>query len=172
MHLCGPGWTSVDARDRLPELQALFERCAGFFEQEFGRPPRPDEAAQALLDGPPGKTPADKVFLLLLRDGATFGHVEVLRDFRRAREAYLGNFVLAPEARGQGLGKEVLAALEVALAAEGFDSLRLAATDQNVRGRRFWEAVGFTDDKVFPPRKLGERETVLHEYVKELTGLP
>ncbi|MFO0581019.1 MAG: GNAT family N-acetyltransferase [Anaeromyxobacter sp.] len=170
MHLAGPGWTSVDARDRLPELQALFERCRGFFEQEFGRPPRPDEAAQALADGPPGKDPADKHFLLLLRDGAAIGHVEVLRDFRRAREAYLGNFVLAPDSRGQGLGREVLAALEAALAAEGFDSLRLAATDQNTRGRRFWEAVGFRVDKVFPPRRLGERETVLYEYVKALAG--
>ena len=168
VNLQGRNWTALDARTRLPELQRLFERNPDFFVQEFGRPPRPDEAAHALADLPPGKDPSDKLFLLLVRGDEVFGHLEVLRDFRRAHEAYIGNFLLDGLERGRGTGREIVAALEAALAAQGFDSVRLAATEQNEDGRRFWARLGYQVDKVFPPRRLGERDTVLHELVKAL----
>jgi ribosomal protein S18 acetylase RimI-like enzyme len=79
-----------------------------------------------------------------------------------------GRSDLLPAVRGQGMGREVMRALEEQLIGSGFESLRLAVVEQNEAGRRFWEAAGFHVDKVFPPRRRGERDVVLHEMIKEL----
>jgi ribosomal protein S18 acetylase RimI-like enzyme len=167
----GTGWRGLDGSgELLPALQRLFERCPAHFETETGRQARPDEAVRTLEELPAGKARADKMFLALVQRDEVVGAVDLVHGFRREREAYLGLLLLDPAVRRQGLGRDVMAALERHLVGRGFDSLRLAVSEQNEVGRRFWNATGFRLDKVFPPRRRGDRDLVLIEMVKELKG--
>lgn len=152
-----------------PALQALCEACADYHALVYGAPAGPDEAQSLLAELPPGRTPEDKFLWGLFTPRPRLcGAVDLIRDVRRPGEWYLGLLLLEPQARGLGHGEAVLRAVEAFARAHGADALRLACAEQNLGGRRFWERQGFREDRWFPPRQLGARETVLIEYVRPL----
>jgi ribosomal protein S18 acetylase RimI-like enzyme len=53
---------------------------------------------------------------------------------------------LAPDAWGQGLGRELMAAALMQLAQLGYAEVTLWVLDTNARARRFYEAAGFRPD--------------------------
>jgi ribosomal protein S18 acetylase RimI-like enzyme len=55
----------------------------------------------------------------------------------------LGNFVTAPEARGQGYAKALCGTLAATSRAAGYDTIALCTTRDNVPACRAYEAVGF-----------------------------
>lgn len=169
-----PSDTGLTAR-RLDEkdtaaLQALCEACADYHILLEGRPARPDEAQHQMAELPPGKTLTDKFFFGLFTPRPRLcGALDLLRDYREPGEWYLGLLLLEPEARGRGLGERVVRAAEDWVRAQGARRMRLACAEQNEGGRRFWERQGYRVEKRFPPRRMGNKETVLLELRRELT---
>jgi ribosomal protein S18 acetylase RimI-like enzyme len=169
-----PSDTSLTVR-RLEEkdaaaLQALCEACADYHVLVEGRPARPDEARHLMAELPPGKTLTDKFFFGLFTPRPRLcGALDLLRDYREPGEWYLGLLLLEPGARGHGLGERVLRAAEDWVRSQGARRMRLAVAEQNEGGQRFWERQGYRVEKRFPPRRLGERDTVLLELKRELT---
>lgn len=152
-----------------PALQTLCEACADYHVLVYGAPPAPDEARNLLFELPPGKAAQDKHFWGLFTPRPRLvGAVDLVRDVRRPGEWYLGLLLLEPQARGLGHGEAVLRALEAFARDHGADALRLACAEQNLSGRKFWERHGFREDRRFPPRQLGARQTVLVEYLRAL----
>jgi RimJ/RimL family protein N-acetyltransferase len=72
---------------------------------------------------------------------------------------------LAPDAYGQGYGRELMTATLDYLASAGYAQVTLWVLDTNARARRFYEAAGFRadgavkvdDDRGFPLRELRYR---------------
>lgn len=126
------------------ELQALHVRCADFVEATTGLPPREDEAARMLAVLPPGKTLADKQVLGVIRDGAMVGVVELLAGYPGPTDWYIGLLMLAPEARGAGLGSSVFREVVRRVAEAGGHKLHLVVRDDNPRAIAFWKRHGFT----------------------------
>ena len=62
---------------------------------------------------------------------------------------HLSSIAVAPEARGQGLGKAVTAALARRLFEEGMDIVTLGMYADNPEGRALYDALGFHDDHPF-----------------------
>jgi ribosomal protein S18 acetylase RimI-like enzyme len=125
-------------------LQALHLRCADFVEATTGRPPRDDEAACMLAVLPPGKTLGDKQALAVIRDGAMVGVVELLAGYPGPADWYIGLLMLAPEARGAGLGTSVFREVVGRVAEAGGQTLHLVVRDDNPRAIAFWKRHGFT----------------------------
>ncbi len=125
-------------------LQELHVRCADFVEGTTGRAPRDDEAERLLTGLPPGKTPADKQVLGVMQGEALVGVVELMADFPGAGDWYVGLLMLAPEARGAGLGTAVLREIVGRVAAAGGRTLHLVVREDNPRAVAFWERHGFT----------------------------
>ncbi|WP_224242930.1 GNAT family N-acetyltransferase [Hyalangium gracile] len=151
-------------------LQALCEACTDYHELIYGQPAAPDEASQLLRMLPPGKTLADKlIFGLFTPRPRLCGVLDVARDYREPGEWYLGLLLLEPAVRGHGQGERVLRALEDWARSQGARRMRLACAEQNEAGRRFWERQGYRVDRRFPPRRMGVRDTVLLEFLRELT---
>jgi len=169
-----PAETGLTAR-RLDEkdtaaLQALCEACADYHVLIEGEPAGPGEASHQLTELPPGKTLTDKFFFGLFTPRPRLcGALDLLRDYREPGEWYLGLLLFEPSVRGQGLGERVLRAAEEWVRTQGGRRLRLACAEQNEGGRRFWERQGFREERRFPPRRMGVRETVLVELSRELT---
>jgi GNAT superfamily N-acetyltransferase len=146
-----------------PLLRKLGERCLEHIELHYGSPPDPAQIIRDLLsDLPPGKELADK-FGLGIFDGAgrLVGGIDVIRDYPEPREWYLGLMLLDPEHRGRGLGTKLFARLEQWLRGQGGEALRLAVSEHNAAGRRFWARAGFEPVKQVIA-EFGNKQSVFH----------
>jgi ribosomal protein S18 acetylase RimI-like enzyme len=129
---------------RRPELQALYDECRAWFELVTGAPPGADEADALLRSLPRGKGPDDK-FVIGFFDapGHLVGVLDVIRDYPRPREWYLGQLLFGPPSRGRGLGERVYRRLEEWVRAQGGAALHLIVQQANPDALRFWERMGF-----------------------------
>jgi GNAT superfamily N-acetyltransferase len=157
--------TAADAQ----ALQVLLAACDDYHVLVYGRPSIAEDVRELLEDGPPGKSAEDKfVFGLFTPRPRLVGALDMVRDFREPGEWYLGLLMLEPSVRGKGVGETVVRATEDWVRAQGGQRVRLNVAEQNTGAMRFWQRMGFVFDKRFPPRTLGERQTVLLELAHPL----
>jgi GNAT superfamily N-acetyltransferase len=126
------------------ELQVLLERCETFEILVTGHRPDPHAAEDLIVEVPPDHPLRDKLVIGVWTDQGLTAVIDLLRHFPEDHAWYLGLLLVAPEARGQGLGGRLVEALAAWISAEGGRSIRLAVQDQNPDALRFWAAMGFT----------------------------
>jgi GNAT superfamily N-acetyltransferase len=129
--------------DAVEELQVLLERCEAFEILVTGHPPDPHAAEDLIVEVPPDHPLRDKLVIGVWTDQGLTAVIDLLRHFPQEQAWYLGLLLLAPEARGRGLGGRIVEALATWIAAEGGRSIRLAVQDHNPDALRFWAARGF-----------------------------
>ena len=145
--------------DEAPLLR-LFEECEDWFTAATGLPSAPGDVQSLFYALPEGAHPDDKVLLVLERDEVVAGVVDAVRDHPRPGAVAVGLFLLAPWARGRGLGR----ALAEALLSRAGDAAEVTATvPPGWRpGERFLERLGFALDPEPRPtganRRTGPRE--------------
>jgi ribosomal protein S18 acetylase RimI-like enzyme len=154
------------------ELQAFYERCRDYFELVTGQPPSSTEARELLAAVPRGKSRDDK-FAIGLFDapGHLVGILDVIRDFPRPREWYLGLLMFEPTLRGQRLGDRVYHRLEDWVRAQGGTSLHLIVEEVNPRALAFWQRMGF-EVRGMGKRTLKGKESVFIRMTRELAPRP
>ncbi|MEY4983623.1 MAG: hypothetical protein RIR62_1889 [Pseudomonadota bacterium] len=157
------------SQDRdLDAVVALYAAAADYVLLESGPLPPSDLAQEFFTDAPPGGDPAEGEKLGLFRGGELVGIADLAFGWPEARDAYLGLMILAPDARGAGLGTRFLHEVERRAKARHAPRLLLAVLDANPRGRTFWERHGFAVVMTFPPAPIGERVHVRHRMEKRL----
>jgi ribosomal protein S18 acetylase RimI-like enzyme len=157
---------------RKDELQAFYESCSDYVELITGQPPGPDEAAELLASLPRGKTHEDK-FVIGLFDapGHMIGVLDVVRDYPKPAEWYLGLLMLAPGWRSHGLGERVYRRLEEWVRASGGTAIHLIVQEQNPGALRFWQRMGF-DLMGMGKQQLKTRENVYLRMARALATAP
>lgn len=151
------------SKEDAPIIRELGERCLEHLELHYGSPPDPAQMIRELLtDLPPGKTLDDK-FGMGVFDGSghLVGAIDVIRDYPEPREWYLGLLVLEPAQRNQGLGARLLGALTRWLLLRDAAYLRLAVSEHNAAGQRFWKRGGFEPVKQVLA-EFGNKKSVFH----------
>ncbi|PTL77086.1 GNAT family N-acetyltransferase [Vitiosangium sp. GDMCC 1.1324] len=146
-----------------PIIRKLGERCLEHIELHYGSPPDPSQMIRELLsDLPPNKALGDK-FGMGVFDGAgrLVGAIDVIRDYPEPREWYLGLLVLDPHHRNHGLGAKLMAALTQWLRQREAVYLRLAVSEHNEGGQRFWARMGFEPVKQVIA-EFGNKQSVFH----------
>lgn len=135
-------------RERAADLQALYERCTDYHQLYEGIPTRPTTAAEELLALPSGKGLRDKFALgIYTADGALIGYLDLIRDFPRAGEWWLGLLMLDPRVRAKGLGSAVYHGAAEWTARRGAGAIWLAVLEQNSSVERFWKRHGFEEQR-------------------------
>jgi RimJ/RimL family protein N-acetyltransferase len=126
-----------------PLLQRVFEAAGDHFLPITGRAEPEPDAAQRELDSC-ARTPGRETALLLLREGGEpVGALGWWAGNPAPDLALLGMLLLVPDARGRGLAREALAALEAGLAADGLRSLRTGIGAGDTRAHALLAALGF-----------------------------
>lgn len=138
--------------DEVPRLQAFFDANPGYFMLINGRPPHPDEAQTEFDEMPPPHLAFSRRWFLGLfcrdeaaqsEEGALAGVAIVVSDLGAPGVWHLGLFFLAEALHGCGVAREVYAALESWVRAQGAKWLRLGVVEGNPRAQRFWSRQGF-----------------------------
>jgi ribosomal protein S18 acetylase RimI-like enzyme len=125
-------------QDRLLALAEAFHAEDGHGLDRDGR-----RALAEIIAG----EPAARAFLFEL-DGRTVGYGVLTVGYsveHGGRDGFLDDFYLAPEARGQGLGRRILDALEREAQALGIRVLHLEVQAENRRAEALYRSVGFRD---------------------------
>ena len=144
------------------DLQALFVRCADFFEISQGGPPERGQAQDQFSSLPPGASHIDKAVLAIVdEDGTMIGAVDFVYGWPDGMTIMLGLLLLEPDARRQGIGSQVLEGLLGMWRAEGFQRVRIGVVAGNVSGRRFWERHDFAEVKREPRPNVSGGEVLV-----------
>jgi ribosomal protein S18 acetylase RimI-like enzyme len=155
---------------RRPELQELVDSCRQYYELITGSPPGPGEADAILCVAPRGKSADDK-FVIGLFDapGHLVGVLDVVRDYPREGDWFIGLLLLGPSSRGRGLGERVARRLEEWVRADGGRALHLIVQQSNPGALRFWERMGF-EVTGMGKQVLKGREVPYLKMTRELTA--
>jgi GNAT superfamily N-acetyltransferase len=70
------------------------------------------------------------------------------RHFTGAREAYVGELVVAADAEGRGAGRALMGAVEEWARGRGVERVSLETGAANAAARRFYAALGYAEDDV------------------------
>jgi len=128
-----------------PELQRLFERCSVFWELTEGAPPAPDTAVKELAFAAPGKTAGDTFAFGVYEGEELIAFAQLMRDYPKPSEWWLGLLIIDPSQRGRGLGAELDRELAEWVAAQGATTLWLGVLTQNEAAHRFWLRMRFAE---------------------------
>ena len=133
-----------------PLLRELWEE----FVEELDDPPYLretwDEAWEDLAE-----TIRNGVALIAEDGGAPIGFVFCILGDRGRRTAHITDFYVRPEARGQGIGRALLAALIEPAREAGLNHVSLEVLLRNADARRFYERLGFAPVDMFMVAPLG-----------------
>ncbi|MCI3132990.1 GNAT family N-acetyltransferase [Phenylobacterium aquaticum] len=135
--------TALVSGSAVEELQVLLERCADFEILVTGAPPGPTAAEDLLVDAPEDHPLRDKFVIGVWTDQGLTATIDLLRHFPQEHVWYVGLLLVAPESRGQGLGRRIVEALIDWVRRQGGRALRLVVQEQNPRAMAFWRAHDF-----------------------------
>ncbi|MGA5320720.1 GNAT family N-acetyltransferase [Streptomyces seoulensis] len=121
-------------------LLKMFEECEDWFTAATGLPSAPGDVQSLYYALPEGADPGGKVLLLVERGGEVAGLVDAVRDWPEPGAVAVGVFLLAPWARGRGLGRAVAESLLARCASRVTATVPAGWT----AGERFLEGLGFT----------------------------
>ena len=147
----------------------LLRRCEDFSVLVSGLPPTEEEAADLLIDVPPGKTLDDKfVFGLFAGPEKLIGLVDLIRGYPGAGDWFIGLMQLDPATRGKGTGGQLYRAVEGWCQQRGARAILLGVVEQNTEGTAFWEKMGFRLLEKRSPRRFEVKDCIVLVMRKEL----
>jgi ribosomal protein S18 acetylase RimI-like enzyme len=124
---------------------------------DFAVPPwrTADEIRQAdlpILRAALATTPPDQLLLVAQDHGRMQGFVYAVtnRDyFTGELHAYVEDLAIAPDARGKGVARQLMGAVEEWARAQGYRRIRLAVWAQNERARGLYEHIGYRPETMY-----------------------
>ena len=146
----------------------LFFQSNDFVRLTEGVDAGPSQVAGFFKGVPPGCDIAQSVKVGLFEAQALIGIADMAFGYPEAGDGYIGLMLFAPEARGQGFGKALLALLEEEARARGAERLFVGVVQANAPARAFWLREGFMPVKTLGPLKVGARTHLVDRMGKSL----
>lgn len=153
----------------LAAIQNLVERCADYERLITGLPPDASSAQKILVDLPEEKSRVDKLVIGIYAGSIDLvGILDLIRDYPRKGDWWLGLLLLDPDYRNKGLGKRIYWTFEAWAARWGAQSIYAGVIEENERAYKFWQGLGFETVDVRPARRFGTLEQVVLVLCREV----
>jgi ribosomal protein S18 acetylase RimI-like enzyme len=149
--------TALQAGDH-ERLATFCQRCTDFFQLVEGRPGGAEPASTILGPLPAHVASGKKHVFGFDRAGDMVAIAEILEGFPGANDWYVGLLLVAPDARGRGLGAELWGQLRDWIERQQGRVVRLIVQKQNPGAYAFWSRAGFTVERE-TVTKVGELES-------------
>ena len=134
----------LDRETHVRDLQSLYDRCSDFVELMFGQSSHAGAAEEDFAFG------RNLVHGVYSRDGHLIGALQMMRDYPKPDEWWIGLLLLDPKVRGHGLGSRICRTTFDWIANEGGRAVWIAVLEHNARAREFWKRLGFVDMETQP----------------------
>ena len=150
-------------------LQRLFEQCADFTLLVEGEEVNPNAAQEIFRSLPAGRSLRDKfLYGFLDRNGVIVGVLEGIQHYPDDSTWWIGLLLLAPEARGNGLGRKIIEAFSEYVYANQGAAIMLGVVEQNRAAYRFWQNLGFELVRQTEPRTFGRKTQKVYIMQRDL----
>lgn len=126
-----------------PQVAALFASCEDYFAAATGGPALPGDVQSLYYALPEGADFDQKRLLVMCRDGGVVGLVDVVDRHPDAGTCSVGVFLLAPEARREGIGTDVARRLLEEAAGRGMRNVTATCPRGWEPGLGFLRSLGF-----------------------------
>lgn len=126
-------------------LQVLESNCSGYYTVTGEVFPNRKNIREDLTALPPGRTLADKNFLLLWHQERPAAVIDYVEGYPDETTGYIGLFMLHANMHRSGLGRRLMKALETCAAEMGKSRLELGCYQTNEPGKGFWKSMGFRE---------------------------
>jgi len=133
--------TFDDERD----IQLFLEECEEYNMMESGRLPQPEDARFFLTDIPPQKDLSDKYCLAVEKDARIVALIDLVKNYPTSGIWWIGLLLIHPDYQGIGLGTTIVNAIFSWFSKEGVQKVRLGVLEENEKGFRFWQKMGFQE---------------------------
>ena len=139
-----PGYTVVEgSQENLDDIYELMRGNTYHNQQIMGREPLREECKEDLTVRPEGTENWQKTFAVLYKKGKCTAVLDFIYAYPDEKTCYLGLFMLAEEAHGKGIGKQLMKHVFKAATALGMEVMRLVCYECNETGMNFWKNRGF-----------------------------
>ncbi len=132
----------LDPGAELPAVEALYQVAADFWMLTDRSPPDAAATRSFFTSARHESDPARSQRLGLFVHATLCGVAELAFGFPEPNDGFPGLMLLAPDARGRGLGPALLQEVVARARAAGCPRLLLAVLQENPRARAFWGAAG------------------------------
>jgi ribosomal protein S18 acetylase RimI-like enzyme len=165
----GDAWTSILNRKDTKALQELCESCIDYY-QLHGEMDVPMNAAEELFDElPPGKTGEDKIVIGLFKaEEEIIGIIETIKGYPDHDCWFIGQMMIDPKYRGQGVGHDFYKGHEAWTYSQGAERLRLGVLQENKRAYQFWQGLGFEKIDTRENYRIKDKVTVVYVMEKKI----
>ena len=147
------GGGPVTVREMTPEdepgVAALFAACEDYFAAATGNPALPADVQSLYYALPEGADPDQKRLLVMCRGESVVGLVDVVDRHPDVAGCSVGLFLVAPEARREGIGTHVARRLLEEAAGRGMRNVTATCPSEWEPGLGFLRSLGF---EIGPPR--------------------
>src|SRR5512138_1018200 len=141
----GPRLRAVPAGpEHAPRIQDCLDGAPDYFGRTEGGPAAPDAAARLVADAE-GDDLRRVYALVPAVGGGAVGVLDLYLHHPEPGVAHVSLLLFRESCQRLGYGKETAAALEDALAAAGFATVRASVGDENPEAKAFWERLGFAE---------------------------
>ncbi len=149
-------------------VAGLFLKSNDFVRLTEGVDAGPAQVAGFFKGVPPGCDIARSVKVGLFEGAALIGIADMAFGYPEAGDGYIGLMLFAPEMRGKGLGKALLALLEEEARARGAERLFAGVIQANTGARGFWLREGFLPVKTLGPVTISAHAHMVDRMAKML----
>lgn len=134
------------------DIQSLCMRCFEFSLLVEGALPQADAGQNILTALPPGKEANDKYVFGVYDGPILIAVIDLIRNYPRDREWYIGLLMIDPQYRAKHLGTTLTNWILNVVSEHGGHQVKLGVVKDNTAGLAFWKKMGFnpefqTDDE-------------------------
>ncbi|WP_163651679.1 GNAT family N-acetyltransferase [Listeria sp. PSOL-1] len=149
-------------------VEEVNTKCDDYYFIEQGKSATSKDAMAFLNELPPGKAKFDQFNIAILNENEeAIGLVNVIANYPRQGQWFIGLLLLIPDVRKSGLGKVLHQVIAEWASDGGADSLMLAVLAENKEAISFWQYLGYQKhaeiNKVF-----GDKQHLVEKYVLTL----
>jgi len=158
----------LDPAKHATVVAGLLLRANDYVRLTEGVDAGPAQVAGFFKGVPPGCDLAQSVKVGLFDGTTLLGIADMAYGYPEAGDGYIGLMLFAPEARGRGLGKALLALLEEEARARGTERMFVGVVQANAPARAFWLREGFAPTRTVGPVQVGSRTHLVDRMGKAL----
>ena len=126
-------------------LQVMESNVSGYYAVTGEAFPDIKNIREDITALPPGRTLADKNFLLLFYQRRPAAVIDYVEGYPDETTGYIGLFMLHADIHRRGLGIQLMKALEICAAETGKNRIELGCYQTNETGKGFWKSMGFRE---------------------------
>lgn len=161
-------WVKASTDKEIEMLWKIYRSNEEYFWITSGKMVGKEGLMDDLKALPPNCTSDQKEFLLIYYDEYPMALMDLITNFPDEDHAYIGLFLVEGAHHSHGIGEEIFEEIEKELRYRNFRRIRLGVVEQNKRGLRFWEKLGFVEQKIANSTIRPDKECIVHVMEKKL----